>query len=271
MITTASRQIAEIIDSRPTAESLIARFVEQWPGSQAEAEAAADYVRIGRVIEHHGVIAATESEPAQPDAWKVAGELASHTGNHCTCREPAIVDRKFGRLCSHRIAVMMQKRLLAANADALIAIIQAMESEAAEGSADPYAYTAAHHDAAGRIVITLDRYFREHGQEDRKLIRLIGWAREAGPRVDEWAPFEIDNAGLVRVAQATGRTFQAPSKGRSYRYYYAMLATPPAMPDDDARTLRQRDALPYIAAEERRRQLAAEARAIRQMLERAAA
>lgn len=269
MIATSAK-IAAITDARPTAESLRDRMIEQWPGSQAEAEAAAEYVRLGQVIQRQAATPATDDQPAQPEIWKVGGQRCSHTGNFCTCREPAIEDRRFGRLCSHRIAVMMQKRLLIANADALAAIIQAMEADAADGAADPYTYTAAHHDPAGRIVLTVDRYFREDGEEDRKLIRLVGWAREAGPRVDEWAPFEIDNAGLVRVAQATGRTFQSPSKGKSYRYYYAMLATPPAMPDDDARTLRQQDALPYIAAEERRRQLAAETEALRRMLAAAA-
>ena len=269
MIATSAK-IAAITDARPTAESLRDRMIEQWPDSQAEADAAADYVRMGQVIQRQAATPATDDQPAQPEIWKVAGQRCSHTGNFCTCREPAIEDRRFGRLCSHRIAVMMQKRLLTANADALAAIIQAMEADAADSSADPYAYTAAHHDPAGRIVLTIDRYFREDGEEDRKLIRLVGWAREAGPRVDEWAPFEIDNAGLAKVAQVTGRTFQAPSKGRSFRYYYALLAMPPAMPDDDARTLRQQDALPYIAADERRRQLAAETEALRRMLAAAA-
>ncbi len=263
MIATLPAKIAAITDARPTAESLAARMIEQWPGSQAEAEAAAEYVRLGQVIQRQAATPATDDQPAQPEIWKVGGQRCSHTGNFCTCREPAIEDRRFGRLCGHRIAVMMQKRLLAANADALAAIIQAMEADAADGAADPYTYTAAHHDPAGRIVLTVDRYFREDGEEDRKLIRLIGWAREAGPRVDEWAPFEIDNAGLVKAAQATGRTFQAPSKGRSFRFYY-QLATPDAAHParEEARTLRQLDAAPYRAAEERRRQLAAETAAM---------
>jgi hypothetical protein len=265
MITRAdlTRQIEHICDSRPTAADLAEKYAATWPTAASAAQRAAALVEAGSVIQRHASLPATDATPAQPDAWRVEGETCSHAGNACTCREAAHDDARFGRLCSHRIAVMIYKSLLRTNTAALGEIVRLMAEYISDSATDS---------GARRIVLSVDRYFRNDSQEDRKLLRMIGFARDAGTRADQFGQFEIDNAGLETITTAAGLTFTAaPSPGRSFRFYYQLAAPDAAHPaGDEARTLRQLDAAPYRAAEERRRQLAAETAAMNRLARAAA-
>lgn len=54
------------------------------------------------------------------DHWVVNGHHVSFAGNHCDCHDMAAPeDARTGRLCKHRLAVMMQMRLDAAQGDLL--------------------------------------------------------------------------------------------------------------------------------------------------------
>jgi len=245
-------EIQRIAFERHNAEDMIARLAQTIPQALSAAQTAAGHLDAGSVVCQRPHIAASEDRPEQHDRWIVAGHICSHTDRQtCTCSEDAHTDARFGRLCSHRLAVMLYKRQMQINADALIALVNALRT------ADP---------DKPRIVIEIDRYYRD--QEDRKLVRLIGYGRQTGSRVDQGADFEIDNAGLERVAAAAGLTFAAPVKGASFRYYYTLEQS--EAPAANSLTLRGHNAAPFVERDVRRRQLAVETEAIRRMVAAAA-
>lgn len=252
-------RIFEIAAVRPTAASLAEKYAGTWPQIAGNAERAAKYIDLGQIWRTSTKITLGDGETT--DQWLVGrsnyerGERCTHAGNHCTCSEAAITDPKFGRLCSHRIAVMMYKRLQAANLEALIALIRYMDED----------------DPDGRVVLEIDRHYRQHA-EDRKLLHFV--ARGPGgsnATVGATYYFEIDDQTITAAMQATGRTLSgAPQKRAGYRYSYILAAMPPAMPGDPASDLRAVDATAYDNAQDRRRQLDAEGRALERQLRSAA-
>lgn len=251
--------IYAITSQRPTAADLAAKYASTWPQIAGNAERAAEYIERGQVWRSGSQIAIANGETTEQ--WIAGksnysnGERCTHAGNHCTCSEAAISDPKFGRLCSHRIAVLMYKRLQAAAAETLIALIRYLDTL----------------DADGRIVLEIERHYRNHA-EDRKLIRRITRGPGGqGPRVDEAGILEIDDQTLAAVMQATARTLSgAPQKRAGYTYAYILAAMPPAMPGDARADLRGVDAVALDNAADRRRQLHAEGRALEWQLRSAA-
>jgi hypothetical protein len=245
-------EIQRIAFERHNAEDMIARLSRTIPEALGAAQRAAAHLDAGDVVCQRPHIDAADGQPEQHDRWTVDGHVCSHTDKGaCTCSEAAHIDPKFGRLCSHRLAVMLYKRQMQINADALIKLIDLLRNAEPEKP---------------RIVIEIDRYYRDN--EDRKLIRSIGYGRQTGSRLDYTAQFEIDNAGLERAAAAAGLTFKAPSKGSSFRYYYTLEQQ--EAPAANGLTLRQHDAAPFVARDARRAQLAAETAAVRRLVSAAA-
>lgn len=252
--------IYAITSQRPTAADLAAKYASTWPQIAGNAERAAEYIERGQVWRSGSQIAIANGETTEQ--WIAGksnysnGERCTHAGNHCTCSEAAISDPKFGRLCSHRIAVLMYKRLQAAAAEALIALFRYLDTL----------------DADGRIVLEIERHYRNHA-EDRKMIRRITRGPGGqGPRVDESGILEIDDQTLAAVMQATARTLSggAPQKRAGYTYSYILAAIPPAIPGDELADLRGVDAVALDAAEDRKARLRAEGRALERQLQSAA-
>lgn len=242
---------------RITPWQLAEKYAETWPQIAGNADRAAQFVDNGQIWRRPDAV--TLADGATTDLWTVGksgtenGEKCTHAGGRCTCDEAAITVAQFGRLCSHRIAVFIYKRMQQEAAATLIKLIRYMDQQ------NPDA----------RIVLEIDRHYRP-GAEDRKLIRYItrGPGGE-GPRVDDLYKFEIDDHGLAAVMAATGRTLDsAPQKRRSFRYSYILAAMPPAMPGDPIADLRSVDAIAKDAADDRRRRLHAEGRALEAAIKR---
>jgi hypothetical protein len=193
-----------------TAWSLADKYTDKWPASKDAAESAANYVDRCHV--------APMAPTADGDRWHVEEDYCSHTANTCTCREDAVIDPDFGRLCSHRIAVMMHKSLCKSNAGRLIALIKHFDDNAGE-------------DENRRLVLYMDRYYAT-GAEDVKYLRYCGRGGQM-LRVDQYDQFLVDNAAMIAAARLTGYTLEmAPRKDRQMRYSYILTpidaANPPA-------------------------------------------
>ena len=260
MATIDPATVYAITSQRPTAAELAAKYAGTWPQIAGNADRAAEYVEHGQIWRSGQRISLSDGETTEQ--WIVGksnysnGERCTHAGNHCTCREAAIDDPKFGRLCSHRIAVMMYKRLQQAAGETLAALIRYLDTL----------------DADARVCLEIERHYRNHA-EDRKLLRRITRGPGGqGPRVDEAGILEIDDQTLAAVMQATARTLAggAPQKRAGYTYSYILAAIPPAIPGDELADLRGVDAIALDNAEDRRRQLHAEGRALERQLQSAA-
>ena len=238
-------------NSRPCAAELASKFAETWPAAAKAATDAYLYVDNGQVWRSGQKVPAGES---LTDLWIVgksnhsAGERCTHAGNTCTCNEQAAHDPKFGRLCSHRIAVMMYKKIQQANRDALIAMIRYLDT------IDPDA----------RVCLEVDRHYRP-GVEDRKLVkRITRGPGGRGPHLTEIYMLEADDETIAAVMQATGRTLSgSPQKRTGWTYVYILAPVSAANPaGDPAIELRGVDATAKDNAADRRRQLYADGRAL---------
>lgn len=247
--------IWDLNNNRPSASELAERFSQTWPQAARAAEAAWLHIDNGQVWRSGQKVQAGDT---LTDLWIVgkgnhsAGERCTHAGNTCTCNEQAAHDPKFGRLCSHRIAVMMYKKIQQANRDALIAMIRYLDT------IDPDA----------RVCLEVDRHYRS-GVEDRKLVKRITRGPGArGPHLTERYMMEADDETIAAVMQATGRTLSGtPQKRSGWTYAYILAPVTDANPaGNPAIELRGVDAVAKDAATARRRQLYADERALNQAM-----
>ena len=203
--------VLEAIGPGLSAWTLAEKYADRWPQAKDAAEQAATY------IDRCQVAQTTTGAGPEGDRWIVANERCSHTGKgQCTCHEAALVVDQFGRLCSHRIAVMMAKSIYKANAVRLVSLIKHFDANPGQGD-------------NRRCVLYVDRYYIT-GAEDVKYLRYAGRGAQM-LRVDLFDQCLLDNAGMIAAARLTGYTLEmAPQKKQSMRYNYVLTPVDPTNP-----------------------------------------
>lgn len=203
---------------------MAAKAAARWPGlryrrPQADgyadrAEAAADLVRRG-LVEFRGDLPISGC-----DDWQVSDHRASFRGQTCTCSDVgAPVDPKLGRLCKHRLAVMMAMRLRQ-DSDAMLA--QIIQQAADRGTE--------------RVTLGTVRIYGDHGH-DADTYTLASYRERGRGQVnvsgDGREPVRFLDADLYRVLTATGWRVAGQQRQAGYQWDLYLEPAPAARPGGD--------------------------------------
>ncbi|MCU0843083.1 MAG: hypothetical protein MUC79_15405 [Thiobacillaceae bacterium] len=191
------------------------RQPQQPEGYTHRGEAAADLVRRGLVEFRHDL------PVSGYDEWQVGDHRASFRGQTCTCSDVgAPVDPKVGRLCKHRIAIMMAMRLRK-DADGLLA--QIIQQAAANG--------------AERVTLGTMRIYADRGH-DADTYTLTSYRERGRGQVnvggDGQEPVRFKAADLHRILLATGWRVAGQQRQPGYQWDLYLEPGRPAWPGGDA-------------------------------------
>lgn len=143
-----------------TLDGLIERIGQAYPRSEARADRAAGYIVSDQI-----------EQIADSDEYMIAGQIAGWSNRRCTCDDDAHTDPRLGRLCAHRIAVMIVRSPTWAQAGQIDPLVDLLATP-----------------GAGEIVIDFYYDYTKPGQK----------------HLDAWTAREIDGNGHAARQIAAG-------------------------------------------------------------------
>ena len=144
---------------------LAAKYEEKWPEIRyakggSRAQKAMTFVVEGRIWQE-------PNDRYGHDVWTVNGNRCSREGKWCECEDRIRTDIKYGKLCSHRLAVALKTNWLGDKHPAL---------------ADALAALIVEYGQAGQVTLIIDRQYG--WREDGERFALAGGYN--GKRRDKW-------------------------------------------------------------------------------------